>query len=121
MQSKNKQSESGSAALEIVVGTLLMTLPLPLGFELFQVQSNQLLAETIARHALRGAILQGHSLAEYEPITNQIAREIQLTWNNKSPVALTLNCDSTCGRGSSISLGVRVGTARAVQTQVLER
>lgn len=121
MQSKSNHPERGAASLEIVAATLLMTLPLPLGFELYQVQSNQLMAETIARHALRGAILQGSSVAEYEPIAKRIAGDVQLTWNNKSSLALTLKCNPSCGRGAFISLEVRVGTARAIQTQVLDR
>lgn len=121
MRLKKRSPESGSAPLELVAATLLIALPLPIGIELHHAQSNQLLAETIARHALRGALLRGQSIAEYQVISRQISNEIQLSWRNPKKVSLHLECTSPCRKGSFLSLWVEIDSAKAVQTQVVDR
>lgn len=121
MPQKNQRSEDGSALIELAAAVLILVMPLPLGFELYQIQSNQLMVESIARHALRGAILKGNTIAEYELISKVISSEIQATWNSKSPVSLNLRCENPCRKGSQISIFVEVGSVKAVQTQVLDR
>lgn len=121
MQLKKLHLETGSSHLELVTATLLLVVPLPLSYELFQIQSNQLLAESIARHALRGAVLEGRSIPEYQLTAERISREIQATWASKPFADLKLQCEASCQKGSVLSLSVAIGTSTAVQSQVLDR
>lgn len=88
---------------------------------LFQIQSDQLLAETIGRHALRSAVLDGRDIADYQRISRLVAEEIAQTWGHNGAFQIQLTCTSQCEKGSHLNLVVRVGNATAVQSQVLDR
>lgn len=114
-------AERGSAPLELILGSLMLLLPLNLALGLLEIQSDQLLAENIGRHALRSAVLNGSNLIDYQRLATATAIEIAMTWNPNKSSQIQLSCDGSCKKGSRLNLIVRVGNATAVQSQVLDR
>jgi len=110
-----RSSESGSSPLELVIFTALLTLPIGLALGLFQQLSSELAAESIARHALRLAMLT-------DPIrpSSQFGGAVALFAENWG--LASVNYDYWCSSGCSlVTLEVNVGTASAIQTMSLPR
>lgn len=108
-------AEAGSSPLELVIFTALLLLPLGLGLNLYQQLSNELAAESIARHALRLAMLQD-PLQPSQMLPSAIER-ISLDWN-VAVLDYRYWCSKSC---SLVTLEVIIGGAKAIQTMGLPR
>lgn len=110
---KSRSSERGSTPLELVTLVTLLLLPLAPGVVLYEQLSNELAAESIARHGLRLAILEA-------PKTPQHALENALmTFSESWGKAITSHrywCSQNC---SMANLEVQIGGATAIQTMGL--
>jgi hypothetical protein len=107
----------GSTPLELVMWLTLLLLPVGPMLALYGQLSNQLAAESIARHALRGTIL---SITDPSQLPSEMKRQLaplQASWG-KQISSYTLSCGN-CARGSIITLKVLVGSAEAVQSAAM--
>lgn len=102
--------DSGSSPLELVAFTTLLVLPIGLAIVLYQQLSNELAAESIARHALRLAMLSSPKRPSeaLDRAINQFAEN----WD-ADDVEYRYWCSSGC---SLVTLEVQVGQAFAIQT-----
>jgi hypothetical protein len=107
--------DSGSSPLELVALTALLLLPIGLGTSVYLQISNELAAESIARHALRLAMLENPD----RPSEN-IGEAVRLFASNwqVSEISHRYWCSLSC---SLVTLEVSVGNARAIQTMGLPR
>jgi hypothetical protein len=108
-----RSPESGSSPLELVVFTALLMLPTGLAVGLYEQISNELAAESIARHALRLAMLT-------DPLRpsshfDSAVRLFAANWEAPG-VNYRYWCSSGC---SLVTLEVKVGSASAIQTMSL--
>jgi hypothetical protein len=110
-----RSSDSGSSPLELVALTALLVLPIGLGTSVYQQLSNELAAESIARHALRLAMLENPQ----RPSEN-VADAVRLFASNWDARVVSHRywCSLSC---SLVTLEVSVGNARAIQTMGLPR
>ncbi len=110
-----RSSEAGSSPLELVAFSALLMIPLGLGSSVYAQVANELAAESIARHALRLAMLENPTRP-----------------SQQFPAALKLFAQSWevevadyrywCSLGCSlVTLEVTVGNARAIQTMGLPK
>jgi hypothetical protein len=108
-------SDQGSSPLELVAFTALLILPLSLSIGLYQQLSSELAAESIARHALRLAIL-----SDFQTPSSQLQSAVSLFAANwgLGNVEYRYWCTSGC---SLVTLEVQVGAATAIQTMGLPR
>lgn len=108
-------SEAGSSPLELVTFTALLLLPLGLGLSVYTQVSHELAAESIARHALRLAMLEN-------PVrpSQEFSRTIELFAKNWDVEVTDYRywCSLSC---SLVTLEVSVGNASAVQTMGLPK
>lgn len=111
----NRSCESGSSPLELVVFSALLTIPIGLSFGLYQQLSNELAAESIARHALRLAMLTDpvRPSSHFEDAVAMFAEN----WG-VSAVDYQYSCSASC---SLVTLEVTVGSASAIQTMSLPK
>jgi hypothetical protein len=110
-----RSSESGSSPLELVVFTALLIIPIGLSLGLYQQLSNELAAESIARHALRLSMLTDpvRPSEHFEGAVTLFAEDWGLTG-----VDYKYWCSSGC---SLVTLEVSVGSTRAIQTMGIPR
>lgn len=111
------RGSEGSTPLELVIWLTLLLLPVGPMLALYEQLSNQLAAESIARHALRGTIL---SITEPNQLPDEVKRQLaplQASWG-KQISRYTLSCGN-CARGNIITLKVYVGSAEAVQSAAM--
>lgn len=110
-----RSSESGSSPLELVVFTALLMIPIGLSLGLYQQLSNELAAESIARHALRLAMLT-------DPVrpSSHFKGAVALFAENWGLTGVDYKywCRAGC---SLVTLEVSVGSASAIQTMSLPR
>ena len=108
-------ADRGSSPLELVTFTALLMLPIGLSIPVYQQLSNELAAESIARHALRLSMLQNpeRPSAEFESAVELFAANWGLT-----EVDYSYRCSSGC---SLITLEIKIGSATAIQTMSLPR
>ena len=103
-------ANNGSSPLELVALSALLVLPIGFAIPIFQQLSNQLAAESIARHALRLAILQNP-----ERPSSSFPAAVELLADNWMLEAV--GYDFWCSAGCSlVTLEVFVGQASAIQT-----
>ena len=102
--------DSGSSPLELVAFTALLVLPIGLAIGLYQQLSNELAAESIARHAIRLAMLSSPKRPSeaLDRAINQFAEN----WD-ADDVEYRYWCSNGC---SLVTLEVQVGSASAIQT-----
>lgn len=108
---------SGSTPLELVIWLTLLLLPLGPMLALYGQLSNQLAAESIVRHALRGTLL---SITDPSQLPSEIRRQLsplEASWG-KQISKYSLSCGN-CARGNIITLKVWVGSAEAVQSAAM--
>jgi len=113
-----KSESEGSAPLELVGLLALMLLPIGPMLGLFTVVSDQLAAESIARHGLRYAFL---SVELGENPRQQVGPALEIlaqSWG-KQLGDYSLDCTG-CLAGGFLELRVRVGSAVAHQSAGLE-
>ncbi len=110
-----RSSEAGSSPLELVAFTALLLLPLGFGIPVYGQVSNELAAESIARHALRLAMLENPTRPseEFPKAVTLFASDWKV-----DDVGYRYWCSSGC---SLVTLEVSVGNARAIQTMGLPR
>ena len=95
----------------------LLLLPVAPMLALYGQLGNQLAAESIARHALRGTIL---SISDPSQLPSEMKRQLaplEASWG-KRVSHYTLSCGN-CARGNIITLRVVVGSAEAVQSAAM--
>lgn len=113
---RKRKSDSGSAPVETAVLLALLLLPVTPMLQLFSVAFDQIAAESIARHALRYAIL--HSGEQGIRQVAEIAVETLAShWDRAA--RFNIDCGS-CSKGSLVVLKVFVGDASATQVAGLE-
>lgn len=108
---------SGSTALELVVWLALLLLPVAPMMAIFGQLSNQLAAESIARHALRGTLL---SITDPSQLPAEMKRQLaplQSSWG-KEITRYSLACGN-CSRGNIITLRIWISGAEAVQSAAM--
>ena len=105
--------DAGSAVIDFVLyGVVFQISLLMFGLQAFQTQSDQLAAESIARHALRS-----YSLAGIDP--NETAAQVLADFGITKSVKVQLLCDPDCeSEGSLLELTAVVGSATAVSKSV---
>lgn len=107
----------GSTPLELVIWLTLMLLPIGPMLGIYAQLSNQLAAESIARHALRGTVL---SVSDPSQLPGEMRRQLaplEASWG-KRITRYTLSCGN-CARGNIITLKIQIGNAEAVQSAAL--
>jgi hypothetical protein len=105
--------ERGSSMIDFLGFGLLLQVPvLMLATQLATLHTNQLAADSIARHTLRSFVLQD---APVELTARQIAEDFRLKIN---PV-VELDCHPDCiSLESILHLNVSVGDARAISVMI---
>ncbi len=100
--------ETGSAIIEFLVfGVLLQVGILTLFLQISSLQTSQLVAESIARHALRSFVI-----LDLDP--KQTAMQIAQDFKVGVDPELEMLCEPNCfGEGSLLRLKVKVGSAEA--------
>ena len=114
-------SERGAAPLELVAWAALLLLPLAPAIELQRALSHQLAAESIARNALRTAILAADGDLELLKSGAAVAAaELTRSWGfDTGQLALELDC-SRCETDELVLLGVQLENQRATVLMGLE-
>jgi len=110
------RSSSGSAPLELASLVAVLLLPMGPMLSIFGEVFNSIAAESIARHALRAAILK----SPLTPIDAAIASSVESladSWQREA--TFSFDC-GRCQKGDLIHLQVRVGNATALQVAGLE-
>jgi hypothetical protein len=107
--------DSGSSPLELVAFTALLVLPIGLALGLYLQLSNELAAESIARHALRLAMLS--SPQRPSESLDQAVEQFSQNWD-VDDVEYRYWCSNGC---SLVTLEIRVGQAIAIQTMGLPK
>ena len=107
-------SDAGSTPLEIVTSIALLLLPLTPMVLISNQLSQEVAAESIARNALRYAIL--HAPEDPDSIIGSAVSAIAISWGANS-VDYKIWCNAGC---QLVNLEVRVGNASAVHTMGLE-
>lgn len=107
--------DSGSSPLELVAFTALLVVPIGLAIVLYQQLSSELAAESIARHALRLAMLSSPQRPS-ESLDRAVDRFAE-NWDVED-VDYRYWCSNGC---SLVTLEVQVGQALAIQTMGLPR
>lgn len=111
-----RRLDEGSAPLETSVLLALLLLPLTPMLQLFSLALDQIAAESIARHALRYAILHSNQQSIREVTETSVAM-LASRWETSA--SFHLNCGN-CSQGSMVSLTIFVGSASATQVAGLE-
>ena len=107
--------DSGSSPLELVAFTALLVVPIGLAIVLYQQLSSELAAESIARHALRLAMLS--SPQRPSESLDYAVTPFAENWD-VADVDYRYWCSNGC---SLVTLEVQVGQALAIQTMGLPR
>jgi hypothetical protein len=108
----------GSTLVELVIWVSLLLMPIGPGLALYAQLSDQLAAESIARNALRFAILSSTSNAQVRTSAYQQAAVLAQSWGKRLG-SVQLRCSGSCPRGNLLHLEVVVGNAKAIQTSAL--
>ncbi len=108
----------GSTLIELVVWVVLLLMPIGPGLALYGQLSDQFAAESIARNALRYAILSSASNAEVRANAYTQAQVLARSWN-KLLSRVQLKCSGSCPKGNLVHLEVVIASARAIQTSAL--
>lgn len=108
----------GSTLIEVVVWVALLLVPLGPGLALYSQLSDQMAAESVARNALRFAILSSDTNAEVRATAYVQAKVLAQSWG-KQISQLQLRCSGSCPKGNLLHLEVVIGNARAIQTSAL--
>ena len=105
--------ERGSALIDFLGFGLLLQIPiLLLATQIFTIQSNQLAADSIARHSLRSFLL--HEIP-VEITAHEIAKDFGLTIEP----SVQLTCKPDCTNPESIlRIDVAVGAVRSNSTMI---
>lgn len=110
------ESSAGSAPLELAGLVALLVLPLTPMLFFYQAVFDAIAAESIARHSLRAAILQG----SLEDLDEQLAERVATlaeSWEKEA--TFRFECGE-CKKGDLISLEIQVGNTIAIQVAGLE-
>lgn len=108
----------GSTLIELVVWIVLLVMPIGPGLALYGQLSDQLAAESIARNALRFAILSSDTNAEVRAHAYTQAQVLAQSWNKRLS-KVQLRCSGSCPKGNLLHLEVVIANARAIQTSAL--
>lgn len=108
-------SDSGSSPLELVTLTALLVMPIGLAIGMYQQLSNELAAESIARHSLRLAMLSTPQKPSqsFESAIERFSNDWQV-----QDVDYRYWCSLGC---SLVTLEIQVGQATAIQTMRLPK
>ncbi|MCF8528684.1 MAG: hypothetical protein K9G13_02095 [Aquiluna sp.] len=115
----NIYSDRGSSPLEIVAWSVLLLLPVTPMLEIYHQLSDQLAAESIARHGLRAAVFGFQSGVEPQEALDAALVPLAKSWN-KALSAVNLQCTPTCTAGSLMHLEIRINSATAIQSAGLQ-
>lgn len=105
-------SSAGSAPIETVALLILLLLPIGPGVVLYDQISNQLAAESIARHGVRAAMLESQRGSFVSPA--QALEVLALSWQKN------LSGYRVSRTGELVTLEVVIGNARALATLGIE-
>lgn len=110
----NFSDDRGSAIIDFLGYGLILQIPILLfAVQLNNLQSNQLVAESIARHSLRSYVLQGIAP---QATANQVIRDFAAAGNANTD----LSCDPDCLSDGSL-IRLRVSFQNATATSVMVR
>jgi len=112
-----QKGSNGSTPLELVVWLALLIAPLGPMLSLYGQLSDQLAAESIARHALRGAVLTSTSHTELMAQLPVMLQPLAASWKREVR-GFEIACGS-CARGEIFTLRVFIGNATGVQSAAL--
>ena len=115
---KRFSGEAGSSPLELVVYSVLLLMPIAPAIQLGQLITDQVAAESIARNALRSAVLTGKLGADFRVAIGVSVDSYAAAWGKARPAA-KISCES-CAAGELVNLWVVVGNATAMQSASLE-
>ena len=110
--------ERGSSPLEIVLLVAILLLPIAPMIGLFEELTAAVAAESIAKNALRSAVLDGVSETEFRAKLESSVTQLSSAWG-RSVLESELSCKA-CLPGELVTLRVRVGDVWAVQSASLE-
>lgn len=112
------RGSSGSTLVELVIWIVILVAPIGPGIAIYSQLSDQLAAESIARNALRFAVLSSDSNAQVRQLSYQQARYLSQSWG-KQLRSVSMHCSGSCPKGNLVHLEVVIGNAKAVQTSAL--
>ena len=118
LQRKSAFSSRGSAPVELIGFLTLLLLPVGPMLLLFNQVSDQLAAESIARHGLRYAFLANEVGSDPTPVIAPALRTLAESWGKRLE-DFDVWC-TPCGPGGVINLSVQIGSTRAIQSAGLE-
>lgn len=118
-QPVNICSDKGSSPLEVVAWSVLLLLPVAPMLGIYQLLSDQLAAESIARHGLRAAVFGYQSGSDPQQALDAALVPLAQSWN-KGVSSATLHCTPTCTAGSLMHLEIRINDAIAIQSAGLQ-
>ena len=107
------KGDRGSVIIDFVFfGVFLQLGLLLLATQIIGIQSNQLAAESIARHCLRSFLISGT-----DPMVT--ANQILQGFESEEKADVEIKCDDNCElEGTRISVSVKVGLAQASLTAI---
>lgn len=118
MFSRLKSESRGSAPLEMVALVSLLLVPIGPMLLLFEQISDQLAAESIARHGLRYAFIISPLAANPSNLLESSLTQLATSWE-KELESFSLQCLG-CEAGGLLELRVQVGNAVAIQSAGIE-
>ena len=105
--------DRGSALFDFLIfGIVLQVGLLTAGLQILNLQSSQLVAESIARHSLRSFVITG---TNPEDTAKQLLQEYEITSVPSVQFSCSPNCDDV---GAVVSIVVSIGSAKASATMV---
>lgn len=111
--SKTLREERGSALFEFLIFGIVMQLGLlTAGLQILNLQSSQLVAESIARHSLRSYVITGTNPDE---TVKQLLQDYEITSAPNVQFSCSPNCDEL---GALVSVVVSIGGAKASASMV---
>ena len=107
------EDDRGSALIDFLGFGVLLQIPvLVLAIQLSSLQTSQLAADSVARHALRSFVLQG---VEVEVTAREIAADFGL----KVKPLVTLDCEPDCtSAGSILRIGVSIDDIKSSSVMI---
>ena len=118
-QPVNICSDRGSSPLEVVAWSVLLLAPITPMLGIYQQLSDQLAAESIARHGLRAAVFGFQSGGDPKQALDAALLTLSQSWN-KEVSSVNLQCTPNCTAGSMMHLEVRINRATAIQSAGLQ-
>ena len=107
--------EIGSSPIELIAWSVLLLMPLGFGLNLYGALSDQLAAESIARHGLRAAVFGFQNGSGLQEALGAAIEPLEASWG-RSVDSARIWCSGACLAGKFVNLEVKIGNQSAIQS-----